>query len=248
MEYLRNDMEFVRKELDIVKQEIQKSARLASEATWAAVFNNTLTDSVWCKDKRFSPGRGAVGYPFLYVMYRVLNEIKPKKILELGLGQSTRMISQYAAHFPGIEHHVVEHDPSWLSFFENSVPLSSFTTLNLLELEFFPFKTALEVRGYKNFRNCIGDKKFDFIVIDGPFGYDMPEYSRVDVLRCLQHCISNEFVIMLDDYDRQGEKNTAAEMKSVLGQMGINYSFGVYSGLKDVLVLTSESLKFTCTM
>ena len=33
----------------------------------------------------FSPGRGAIGYPVMYVLYRVLNEFKPTSILELGI-------------------------------------------------------------------------------------------------------------------------------------------------------------------
>ena len=50
-----------------------------------------------CKDKSFSPGRWAVGYPYLYVLYRALDEVQTAADPRTGPGQSTRMIAQYAA-------------------------------------------------------------------------------------------------------------------------------------------------------
>ena len=42
------------------------------------------------------PGRwAAVGFPYLYVMYRVLNEVRPEMLLEIGTGQTTKMIWIY---------------------------------------------------------------------------------------------------------------------------------------------------------
>ena len=67
-----------------------------SEVLWGEIFRDTIVNSIWLKDKSFSPGRWAAGYPFLYALYRVLDEARPKRILELGLGQTTRMIGQYA--------------------------------------------------------------------------------------------------------------------------------------------------------
>lgn len=71
------------------------------EILWANAFHDTIIDSEWLKSKTFSPGRWGVGYQYLYVLYRVLNEIKPRNILELGMGQTTRMIGQYAAYYGG---------------------------------------------------------------------------------------------------------------------------------------------------
>ena len=81
-----------------ISAQVSKANLIARENEWAAIFNNTIHDSTWLKDRSFSPGRWAVGYQFLYVMYRILNEIKPERILELGLGQSTRMLSMLQKH------------------------------------------------------------------------------------------------------------------------------------------------------
>ena len=110
-EVLAKQGESLAKTVERARSQAADSARHASEAVWAQIFNNTISESLWLKDKTFSPGRWAVGYPYLYVMYRVLNETRPKRILELGLGQSTRMIAQYAAAFQDVEHIVVEQRP-----------------------------------------------------------------------------------------------------------------------------------------
>ena len=64
-----------------------------------------------------------MGYQYLYAVYRILNTVKPKKILELGLGQSTKLLSQYAKTNKEVKHIVVEHDQEWIDFYkkENEV-------------------------------------------------------------------------------------------------------------------------------
>ncbi len=113
------------KRLTLMQGDVQSCARTASETVWAEIFNNVISDSRWLNNKAFSAGRWAVGYQYLYVMYRVLNEIRPKNILELGLGQSTRMIGQYAMAHEDVMHFVVEHDPEWIDFFTRDFALSS---------------------------------------------------------------------------------------------------------------------------
>ena len=222
--------------------------RASEESLWADIFNQTVNDSIWLKNKTFSPGRWAVGYPYLYVMYRVLNEIKPTNILELGLGVSTKIIGQYAAHYNNINHIVVENDSEWIDFFNRDFKLSNNTKIEQLDWVFEPFEEADSVRVFDNFQARFSNKKFDFISIDAPLGGDMKKYARIDVCRLLPHCLKESFVIMIDDYERIGEKNTVEKMKEELNNAGIKFKTGVYSGKKDLLIFTSEDLKFLCSM
>ena len=135
-------------------------------------------------------------------MYRVLNEIRPQRILELGLGQSTRMIAQYAAAHPEAEHAVVEHDPEWIAFFKNDFTLPENSQIVQLDREMVPYEGAEAVRVFKDFAQTFAGRKFDFIAIDAPLGGDMKEYSRIDVLRMLPDILSENFVIMIDDCNR----------------------------------------------
>ncbi len=228
--------------------ETQAASRHASEAVWAEIFNSTIAHSAWLKNRAFSPGRWAVGYPYLYVMYRVLNETHPKRILDLGLGQSTRMIAQYAAAHEGVEHIVVEHDQEWIDFFQNGLQLSGRSRMMKLDREMVPYKEAESVRVFKNFKETFAGQKFDFISIDAPLGADMKEYSRIDVLSLLPDCLQASFVLMMDDCERPGETRTMADLEAVFRQNGLPYARGKFSGDKDVAVISSKNLKFICSI
>lgn len=230
------------------KNEALSAKREASEAVWGEIFNNATSNSTWLQNKAFSPGRWAVGYPALYGIYRILNEVQPKQILELGLGQSTRMIAQYAAAFADVEHIVVEHDPEWIAFFENGFPVSERTNIVQLDREMVPYKEAEAVRTFKGFKEAFSGKKFDFIFIDAPLGSDMKQYSRIDVLGILPQCLEEQFVIMIDDYMRRGEQNTVEEIKIALKEKEIECCCGIYRGGKDTCVVTSKSYQFLSTL
>lgn len=259
---LSNQLDRREKERQEQKNEIQKIQTGISRATnisiaikrssaengWAMVFNNTVSESTWLKDKSFSPGRWAVGYPYLYVMYRILNEARPKTILDLGLGQSSRMIAQYAAHHENVEHYIVEHDPEWIQFFVNAYSLPQNSHIIQLPWDFAPYKEAESVRVYKAFRETFQGMKFDYISIDGPLGGDMKEYARIDVLGIIPECLSDAFVITMDDYERSGEQHTVKEMRQILQKNGIAYAEGAYSGAKDMILLCAESRAFLSSM
>ena len=116
--------ENLNKDVQAARNHAWQSQQNTKELLWADIFGDISSDSVWLKNKAFSAGRWAVGYQYLYVVYRILNEVKPRRILELGLGQSTRLLGQYAAYNPEVQHTVVEHDPNWIQFFQQDFGLS----------------------------------------------------------------------------------------------------------------------------
>lgn len=237
-----------KRQFEIVRRQSIDASKYASESVWAAIFNNTIVNSKWLENKSFSPGRWAVGYAFLYVMYRVLNETHPKHILELGLGQSTRMIAQYTATDENIKHYVVEKDAEWISFFSNDFKLPENTELICTDYEMIPYKEVDEVRVFRGLEERLRGKKFNFISIDAPYGADMKQYSRIDILNLLPDCISENFVIMIDDCERSGETNTVAEMENKLKEAGILYKIGRYRGKKEFVLITAEHMGFLTSM
>jgi hypothetical protein len=54
----------------------------------AQFFRGTIEDCEWLKYRSFSPGGWAMDNAALYTLFRILNDVKPKNILEFGLGQS----------------------------------------------------------------------------------------------------------------------------------------------------------------
>lgn len=219
-----------------------------AEILWAHIFNNTIQGSTWLTESSFSPGRWAMGYPELYVLYRVLDEIKPKSILELGLGQSTKMITQYVKEDCAVQHYVVEHDESWIDFYKNNNPVPVNTQIIHLEREYVPYKEDGQVRVFAGFKEAFSDKKFDFIVIDAPLGSDMKHYSRIDVLTLIPQSLKERFVIILDDAERSGEMNTIKEVDLLLKKNQIRFKRNFYCGAKKLCIWASPDWGFLCSM
>ena len=244
----KDQLAIVEDKVRMLQGDVKRCKGYASEAVWSAIFNNVISGSRWLQNTSFSAGRWAVGYQYLYVLYRVLNEIRPQHILELGLGQSTRMIGQYASSHEQVEHFVVEHDPEGIDFFSRDFTLSERSKIIKLDREMIPFKEAEAVRVFKGFEEQFNGRKFDFISIDAPLGADMKQYARIDVLKMLPDCLADNFIIMIDDTERPGETNTVNAMKEQLKQSGITFAVGRYSGNKDCTVICSDDLKFVCSM
>ncbi|MDO4265797.1 MAG: hypothetical protein Q4C63_04955 [Eubacteriales bacterium] len=243
--------ELIKKNTELIQRvgkENHDASRFAKEAVWADVYHDTVAASEWLKEKTFSPGRWAIGYPVLYTLYRVLDEFKPKNILELGLGQSTKLISQYVASHEDVMHKVVEHDESWIEFFKNGNTISERTQIIHKQLDEMTLNDKEHIRCYKNFAEGIMPGKYDLIFIDAPIGWDMKDYSRVDVLTILEECLPTSFVIMMDDSQRSGEKQTITLLEKRLQEMGIEYETGVYNGEKQTFMLTSKKDGFLCSM
>ena len=231
-----------------------RQIKISRENLWANIFHDTIKSSRWLKEQPFSPGRAAIGYPTLYALYRILDEMQPRSILEMGLGQSTKMIGSYVRwkHERGEEcrHYVVEHDETWIDFFKGSFELSEasevihreLVTLEMADLQGNP----TNVNMYRDFTEKLEGKEFDLIFIDGPFG--SPVYSRVDIIDLLPECLAESFVLMLDDAERQGEQNTLQMLLSMLKESGRTCASNYYSGEKATAIITSQDLHFFCTM
>ena len=239
------------KKLDI---EIQRNRAISREILWSNIFHDTIKGSNWLQNQPFSPGRAAIGYPTLYALYRILDEFQPRSILELGLGQSTKMIGSYVKwkEQKGEEckHIVVEHDKNWIDFFKNSFELSKSTEIMQMDLvkPYLDWEngTQIAVNMYKDFGATLTDKVFDLIFIDGPFGSDV--VSRIDIIDLLPECLNDSFILMLDDAERNGEQNTFKMITNVLNENNIKYARNYYSGEKASAIITSENLHFYCTM
>lgn len=258
----KENTENVNKKLELIKRnnndiletvnsskDISREIRnINKEILWAENFNNTVSGSEWLKDKSFSPGRWAVGYQYLYAVYRILNTVKPKKILELGLGQSTKLLSQYAKTNKEVKHIVVEHDQEWIDFYKKENEVAENTEILKIEREYRKYKNDDKVLAFKNFKEILQGQKFDFISIDAPLGANAKIYARVDVLEILPECLEEDFVMVIDDYNRNGEKNTVNEIERILKEHNISYCKGIYYGEKECMVISSEKLKFVCSM
>ncbi len=245
----------LRLELHAMKQTLEtlrRSDSMLRELLWSQIFHDAIAGCPWLKEKAFSPGRWAAGYPLLYVLFRVLTDAAPNRILELGMGQTTRMIGQYAKHHPSCKHLVVEHSEEWIAFFLKNFSLSDQTSLLRLDLMHKPTPEALgahPVPAYKDFERHLRGQAFDLILIDGPYGATGPAAaSRTDILDLLPECLAPSFVILFDDANRVGEQKTVEMIKDGLNTCGFAHKAAIYQGEKDCLLIASADQRYLCSL
>lgn len=218
------------------------------ELIWAKVWDDTKKDIEWLKNMPgISPGRWAVGYNYLYVMTRVLNELEPRNILDIGLGISSTLISYYFSgnHISDGIHDVIEQDEEWVNFYSNKNRISSQTTIHVIEC-ILKELNSIKYNAYQDISNVVKGKKYDVISIDAPKGSKV--YSRRDIIDFIPEILNDSFVIIIDDSERDGEQNTVEEIKAILNDNHIKFCVGEYPGVSFCTVITSDDKKFVCSM
>ncbi len=220
--------------------------RINNELKYAFVFNDTIRDSEWLCDSKFSLVNSAANYSFAYMLYRILDESRPKNILEFGLGQTSKITSQYANFFDDVKLSIIEGDEVWIEKFSQNMNLTDNICIHHCDLEQFDFKGTENLR-FKDIPNVVGDDKFDLIIIDGPLGY-IPtddgdvfmEYPRSNVFDLIENNLNDDFIIVMDDCHREGELRTMNHVEELLTDKNIEYYSCSSVGLKEQYLLVSE--------
>lgn len=221
---------------------------LNKEIQYAFIFNDTIKDSEWLKNKNFSLINAAANYSLMYLLYRVLDETKPINILELGLGQTTKLTTQYADFFKDAKLTVLEGDQTWIDSFSKNLVNGDNVDIVNMDLEIIEYNNSETIR-FKNVSDIVKDNKFDLIIIDGPQGFipdsdrDL-EYSRTNVWELIPDNLSDDFVIIMDDYNRNGEMNTISHVKELLNENNIAfYEYNSWA-YKSQHAIFSEKFKY----
>ena len=223
--------------------------RKMDELLYAERFHDVVKDTGWfCNSMPgLMPGGGAVGYNFLLALFVILNNARPQHILELGMGQSTKVLEHYikACGEIGSYHLAGEHDEDFADYCKKkySIGQTEIIGFDLVKEELPPGSGNYSYR-YKDFKKRIEGRTFDLILVDGPFGYGDPAYSRRDILDIVPICLEKDFSIIFDDYDRRGEKDTVEKLMAVLTDSGIGFHKQTLSGEKDICIIVSESNRF----
>ena len=250
-----NDIE--KKLIDLEVMTVKNNAIL-NELMWAQIFNSSKGNIGWLTNPELPlwPGRFGVGYQYMYVVSRILNEVQPKMILETGLGQSTRLIGRYINWISNEKeclHTVIEHDHNWIETFKKDFLLNASTQIIQMDLQNIAIQLSPSEKTntyvYQWFAEKLVGEKFDFISIDAPYGTNEKNgFSRIDLLGLLPDCLAERFCIVLDDYERYGEQNMVKQLRAILYNNNINFYEAIYPGQKNLLLIVSEDLKYLCTL
>lgn len=212
---------------------------------WANLFQQTIADSAWLKNRNFSWGRWAVGPSMLYVLYRIYNEFKPVNIVEFGLGQSTKMSIQYVEFMKNkAQLTVFEHDQEWIDFFRRGCTVPENICLYRTDLNDIVYQ-GFRTTSYSGLSSMVDKNHYDLIIVDGPFGSE--RYSRFNLIEIIEKkAISTSFIIVMHDTNRQGEKDTRNLSVSLLGEK--NVCLGYYGKSEECTVIASRDNRFFCSL
>lgn len=225
-------------------KKLDNLTRVQSELYYATKFHDSIVDSPWLKYKSFSLGEWAADYRLMYTIFRTLNAEKPKNIIEFGLGQTSKMIHQYAQYYHACAI-TYEHDENWIQFFNESKEGDYPINIKLTELDHVLYK-EYETLTYKDCLQSFADQKFDFIIVDGPFGSE--HFSRSQLIELVENNLSHRFCIIMDDYERLGEKETISEVERILQSKTLDYRKIVYTAEKTHILICSSDLEFLTTI
>lgn len=166
-------------------------------------------------------------------MIEILECKQPKRICELGSGQSTLIFRKYAEEnecdiFP------IEHD----------ICYNKRKDCVMLELNNYDFDYE-----YGNCSRYVGfDKwlekqdKFDFVLIDGPndvipSNYHNVKYSRVQMLDFVKlDKLTDDAVVLFHDSERNESKNTLYEFEKLIANKGIDFK-------KQIIVESNNEIR-----
>jgi hypothetical protein len=103
------------------------------------------------------------------------------------------------------------------------------------------------VNAYGGLPDAVSGEKFDLVLVDGPIG--SPHYSRYQFADIIENdLLADQFVMIMDDANRQGEKQTLQDAEDALRRKGRDYIRAVYSGEKDIVLICSPGWRFLATL
>ena len=227
-----------------LEQEIENISRIQWELYQATRFHDSIKDSPWLKYKSFSLGGWAADYGLMYTIFRTLNAMKPMNILEFGLGQTSKMVHQYAKYI-NANAITCEHDEKWVEFFNNSKDGDYPINVQMMNLQTIQYK-GHDTLTYEDCSKTFSNQQFELILVDGPFGSD--HFSRSQIIDLAKKNLAQRFCIIIDDYERLGEQETMEEVQNVFKANNRSFCCCVYSAEKQHMLICSTDLKFLTTL
>ena len=240
---LRNDKKIAQMQKDL--QGLRDlSNKQFKELYYANLLHDTISNSNWLKDKSFSLHGWAANYSFIYMLYRILDVARPMHILEMGMGQTSRLTSQYIANCNlNATLDIIENDAGWIATYKPQLAQGENIKVHLCDLELFKDGKS-ECRKYKYLSDITKDTKYDLIIIDGPWGakQTLPRSNILDLIN--NGNLSDDFIIIFDDAERTGEQNTIVNTHALLKEKNVEYLTFKRNGIKTQQILASISKNF----
>lgn len=168
-------------------------------------------------ENKYTPIQSSANYALLFVLMKTIIRAQPRNVLELGCGQTTLLMDalRQAGVWKG-ELVSLEEDEFWCK--EISAEVATRVVHAPLEQRRVAGHSA---SCYRVPATLTPPEGFDLLLIDGPVG--TPRWSRLGCLSFVPESLAADFIVILDDYERPGEQDTADEMRRTLKAAGIAF-------------------------
>lgn len=179
---------------------------------------------------------------------KILLFCAPKRILELGSGQSTKLLSAYARHHPEAYVLTLEQDARWVNRLAGQIT-HDYRHVPLEGKDFVCRGSGLHLTTtwYQDLPE-LHAAKFDYVLVDGPdpgtLGTEHTNYSRCGILQYVPEILADSFVVVFDDAERYGEIMTTTAFETVLRACGVRHVRFTIHGIKDQIVFCSPDRAF----
>jgi hypothetical protein len=238
-------IEEYRKNVLFQNQKMQEIEQQLLELNWANVYHDTIRGKPWLEQLSHSPGNWAADYSLLYVLVRTLNDCRPQRILEFGLGETSKIISLFLQFDLLKSHHLIlENNLQWKEYFESHFSLCDRSNIKIVPLKEKRMENKV-YKGYEGIENL--SDKFDFYLVDGPKGSE--HFSRFDICSIASKLEkSDEFIIILDDCDRPGEMETSDQLVNLFAKKEIPVKIKQYYGKKNFNVFVTPQYSWMASL
>ena len=152
------------------------------------LFEVAARSIAWCPPSLYPIG-GASGAMLSYILLRVLEEFPVSKALELGAGNSTRMLDAWSKA-KGTFACTLEHDEDWASRMSN-LCVSGKSEILYRPLEDI-YLEGHRSRWYSSANSELKNENYDLLIVDGPVG--TKRFSRIGVSSIIPDALSREWL------------------------------------------------------
>ena len=234
------------------------------EIYYSNLYHDSIRGRRYLENLPLNVGNWAGNYCMMYLLNRLLHENDFKTIVELGLGESTKMILAYLSTVSDKQFINVEHDMSWQELFLHNYHglIHNAKQTNQCSFNISPIvhktitSTLLNPETIES-NSYFGDDEVispvvlraNLYIVDGPLG--SKTFGRPDFIRIAEEMdVDHQFVAIFDDCNRDPELQSFEVVERTLIERRIEYvTRKDFVGLKTVFVLaTKEKYGHIATM
>lgn len=178
------------------------------------------------------PVKSAANYSLLYTLFRAVTETPCTSVLEIGAGQTSRLLDAVVRSRP-LRVMSLETDAFWAGKVQSEVAH---------EVVHCPLRQGGGTEAYSSLDRVKAANGFDLVLVDGPVG--RPEKSRYSSIEVLEAVLGDEFLVVFDDAQRPGEQDTIrAFLSGTFMSRKAGLHFGTVMSNKAQFIIATEKFR-----